>query len=66
MLLLRSREGAVARAGTFCSIFLLCSATLIAQYSSTVFAEECFTNLDTSRQALEKALAECQAQIEKK
>ena len=28
-------------------------------------AEECFTNLSNSREALEKALAECQAQIEK-
>ena len=28
-------------------------------------AEECFTNLSSSREALEKALAECQAQIEK-
>ena len=60
-----NRESAATGVNTFYSIFLLCAVTLIAQYSPTAFAEECFTNLDTSRQALEKALAECQAQIEK-
>ena len=38
---------------------------VLAQYPFTVFAEECFTDLGTSREALEKALAECQAQIKK-
>ena len=30
-----------------------------------IFADECFTNLGNSREALEQALVECQAQIEK-
>lgn len=61
----RSSKGVGIRASSACRIFLLCLVALLAQYTPTTSAEECFTDLDTSRQALEKALAECQAQIEK-
>ncbi|MCY4576980.1 MAG: lytic murein transglycosylase [Candidatus Kaiserbacteria bacterium] len=50
-----------------CSAFLLLvlSAFSLHFFSFPVSAEECFTDLGTSREALEQALAECQAQIEK-
>ena len=46
-------------------LLLFCLTVFTAHYPLTASTEECFTDLDTSREALEKALAECQAQIEK-
>lgn len=65
MPLQRSRECGAIKASALYGIFLLCSAVLVVQHPIMTLAEECFTELDTSREALEKALAECQAQIEK-
>ena len=60
-----SRDGICTMTGVGVACIILICVSFFSGYSPTVFAEECFTNLDTDRESLERALEECQAQIEK-